>query len=370
MDPRTEKLASNLVNISCEVKKGEHVLINANGCEAIDLVNAIIKEVYACKAYPHVNLKEQSVTRQLYMNADEEQLKVMNDYELYRMKQMDVYIGIGAGSNTYETGDVPAEKYNLVDTFLRSSFDERVNNTRWVVLRYPSPSMAQAARMSTEAFEDYFYSVCNLDYRKMGEAMKSLKALMERTDKVRITGKGTDLSFSIKGIPAVPCAGEANIPDGEIFTAPVRDSVNGVISYNTPSQNGGFTFENIVLKFKDGKIIEATANDTERINKIFDTDEGARYVGEFSFGVNPYITKPMLDTLFDEKIAGSLHFTPGACYEGEAENGNHSAIHWDLVFIQTPEYGGGDIYFDDVLIRRDGRFVTDELKCLNPENLI
>lgn len=223
--------------------------------------------------------------------------------------------------------------------------------------------------MSTEAFEDYYFNVCNLDYSKMDKALDSLKALMERTDKVRIVGKGTDLEFSIKGIPAVKCAGEMNIPDGEIYTAPVNNSVNGVISYNTPSLRDGFTFENVVLKFKDGRIVEATSNDTERINKIFDIDEGARYVGEFAIGVNPYITVPMKDTLFDEKIAGSFHFTPGSCYD-DADNGNQSALHWDLVCIQTPEYGGGEMYFDGVLIRKDGRFVLPELECLNPENLI
>ena len=228
--------------------------------------------------------------------------------------------------------------------------------------------MAQSAKMSLEAFEDYFYNVCNLDYGKMNDAMDSLKELMERTDKVRLTAKDTDITFSIKDIPAVKCAGECNIPDGEVYTAPVRNSINGKITYNTPSEYNGFTFENVSLTFKDGKIVECTANDTERVTKIFDTDEGARYVGEFAIGVNPYVTKPMNNILFDEKIMGSIHFTPGECYD-DAPNGNSSAIHWDLVLIQTPEYGGGEIYFDDVLIRKDGRFILPELLCLNPENL-
>lgn len=202
----------------------------------------------------------------------------------------------------------------------------------------------------------------------MSKAMEKLVALMNRTDKVRLTAKNTDITFSIKDIPAIKCAGEMNIPDGEVYTAPVKDSINGTISYNTPSLKDGFTYENIKLTFKDGKIIDATANDTEKINSIFDMDEGARYVGEFAIGVNPFILEPMKDTLFDEKIAGSIHFTPGCCYD-DAYNGNQSALHWDLVLIQRPEYGGGEIYFDDVLIRKDGLFVLDELKCLNPENL-
>ena len=228
--------------------------------------------------------------------------------------------------------------------------------------------MAQLAGTSVDSFADFFYDVCTLDYGKMSKAMDSLVELMNRTDKVRITGPGTDLTFSIKGIGAVKCAGECNIPDGEVYTAPVRESMNGVISYNTPSEEQGFTYENIVFEIENGKIVKATANDTEKINAMLDTDEGARYFGEFAIGVNPYVLKPMKDTLFDEKICGSFHLTPGMCYE-DAPNGNKSAVHWDLVMIQRPEYGGGEIYFDDRLIRKDGLFVVPELECLNPENL-
>jgi aminopeptidase len=228
--------------------------------------------------------------------------------------------------------------------------------------------MAQLAEKSREAFEDFYFDVCNLDYAKMGKAMDELVKLMEATDEVRLTGPGTDLVFSIKGIPAAKCAGERNIPDGEVYTAPVRESMNGRITYNTPSEEQGFTFKDIVFDIKDGRIIGAAANDTKRINELLDTDEGARYFGEFALGVNPYILHPMKDTLFDEKISGSIHLTPGASYE-DAFNGNKSAIHWDLVFIQRADYGGGEIYFDGRLIRKDGVFVVPELECLNPENL-
>ena len=228
--------------------------------------------------------------------------------------------------------------------------------------------MAQLANKSQEAFEDFYFDVCTLDYKKMSKAMDPLVDLMNRTDKVHIKGPGTDLKFSIKGIPAIKCDGLRNIPDGEVYTAPVRESMNGTISYNTFSEEQGFTYENIKFEIKNGKIIKATANDTDRINALLDTDEGARYFGEFAIGVNPYVLTPMKDTLFDEKICGSFHLTPGKCYE-DAYNGNHSAIHWDLVMIQRQEFGGGEIYFDDVLIRKDGLFVIDELKGLNPENL-
>lgn len=305
------------------------------------------------------------------MNCSQEQLKLMAEVDSLEMSRMDCYIGIRGSDNVAELADVPQEKMSLYEILYATPVHHgiRVPKTRWVVLRYPNDSMAQLSGTSSEAFEDFYFRVCNLDYSKMAKAMKVLVELMDRTDKVRLTGPGTDLSFSIKGIPAVACAGEMNIPDGEVYTAPVRTSVNDKITYNAPSLYQGFTFENICLEFKDGKIVNATANDTERLNHVFDTDEGARYIGEFAIGVNPYVLYPMKDILFDEKISGSIHFTPGNCYE-EAPNGNESAIHWDLVLIQREEFGGGEIYFDDRLIRRDGRFVLPELDCLNPENLI
>lgn len=369
MDKRTEQLAKNLVNYSCHVLKDENVMISCVGHAPLPLVRAIVKEVYKAGGKPYVELKDTSVERELLMHMTKDQLKLMAENECAKMKQMQAYIGIRGDDNASELSDVPHEKIQMYSSlFTRPVNDIRVPHTKWVVLRYPTNSMAQSAKMSLEAFEDYFYNVCNLDYGKMNDAMDSLKDLMERTDKVRLIAKDTDITFSIKNIPAVKCAGECNIPDGEVYTAPVRNSINGKITYNTPSEYNGFTFENVSLKFKDGKIVECSANDTERITKIFDTDEGARYVGEFAIGVNPYVTKPMNNILFDEKIMGSIHFTPGECYD-DAPNGNSSAIHWDLVLIQTPEYGGGEIYFDDVLIRKDGRFILPELLCLNPENL-
>lgn len=371
MDERVKKLAQNLVNYSCKVKKGEKVYIHYIGEATEDLARAVIKEVYKAGGHPFPHYTGHKVQREMLLNCTEEQLKLMAEVDCLEMSKMDCYIGIRGTDNVSELSDVPAEKMNLYEKFYSTPVhhDIRVKKTRWVVLRYPNSAMAQLSNQSTEAFEDFYFKVCTLDYSKMNEAMKSLVAYMNKTDKVRLVGPGTELTFSIKDIPAIPCAGELNIPDGEVFTAPVRDSINGTISYNTPSLYQGFTYENVKLTFKDGKIVEAVSNDTQRINKVFDTDEGARYVGEFAIGVNPYILNPMKDILFDEKIMGSIHFTPGNCYD-EAPNGNKSSIHWDLVMIQTPEYGGGEIYFDDVLVRKDGRFVVPELECLNPEKLV
>jgi aminopeptidase len=195
----------------------------------------------------------------------------------------------------------------------------------------------------------------------MSKAMDRLVKIVQKTNMVRIVGPGTDLKFSIKNIPVVKCDGTRNIPDGEVYTAPVRDSINGCISYNTPSLHDGITFEDIRFEFRNGKIVNAECNNTAKLNEILDTDKGARYIGEFAIGVNPFILHPMKDTLFDEKIAGSIHLTPGACYD-EAPNGNNSAIHWDLVLIQRKDYGGGEIYFDDKLFRKNGKFVDKKLE--------
>jgi aminopeptidase len=368
MDERNKKFAEMIVNYSCSVKPGEKVLINEVGTAAKPLIKEIIRAVYKAGGQPFLGLSDAVLNREIIMQCTEEQLKFMCDYQMYQMKGMDAYIAVRASDNTSELSDVPSEKLNMYNKLLRPVLDERVNNTKWAIMRYPNSSMAQLAGMSTEAFEEFYYNVCTLDYAKMSEAMNPLVDLMNRTDKVRIVAEGTDLTFSIKDIPAIKCDGKYNIPDGEVYTAPVKDSVNGVISYNTVSEEQGFTYENIVFRIKDGKIVEATSNNTDRINELLDTDEGARYFGEFAIGVNPYILHPMKDTLFDEKIAGSIHLTPGASYE-DAPNGNKSAVHWDLVLIQREDYGGGEIWFDDVLIRKDGIFVLPELKGLNPENL-
>ena len=370
MDERIVKLAKGLVNYSCNVQPGEKVYIHYIGADTKQLARQLVKEVYAAGGVPFVHYTDTQVQREVLLHAAKEQMELMAEVDCLEMSQMDCYIGVRGAENVSELSDVPSERMRLYEQYYQTPVHHgiRVPKTKWVILRYPNAAMAQLCGTSVEAFEDFYFDVCTLDYSKMGKAMEALIEYMNRTDKVRMVGPGTDLTFSIKDIPAVPCAGNMNNPDGEVYTAPVRDSVNGTITYNTPSIQQGFTFENVCLTFENGKIVKATANDTERINEIFDMDEGARYIGEFAIGVNPYIMTPMKDILFDEKISGSIHFTPGNCYD-DAPNGNHSSLHWDLVWIQRAEYGGGEIYFDDVLVRKDGRFVVPELECLNPENL-
>lgn len=368
-DPRIQKLAANLVGYSVNVQPGENVLVEMIGSER-DLIKAVVEEVGKAGGRAFVQLTDRTVLRSMLKYATPEGLQTWAEIDLNRMKQMDCYIGIRAGENVNDLADVPEENMKLYNSLYSHPVhsEQRVKHTKWVVLRYPNASMAQLANTTTEAFEDFYFAVCNLDYAKMDKAQDSLAELMRRTDKVRIAGPGTELTFSIKGIGAEKCSGQKNIPDGEVYSAPVRDSVNGTISYNAATLYNGVTFENVKFTFENGKIIEASSNDTVRLNEILDSDDGARHIGEFAIGFNPYILHPMKDILFDEKIAGSLHFTPGQAYD-VTDNGNRSSIHWDLVLIQRPEYGGGEIYFDDVLIRKDGIFVLPELKGLNPENL-
>ncbi len=368
MDARYTRLAEVLTGFSTRLRKGETVLIDAHDTPEAFVV-ALIRAARAKGAIPLVQQHRARVSRELALGATQEQLETLRDTELFRMRRVQAYIAVRGSDNIFETSDVPADRAKLAAKVLRPVLDHRVNKTKWVVLRWPTPSMAQQAKMSTEAFEDFYFRVCTLDYARMVPGMRALAERMMRADQVHITGPGTDLRFSIKGIRAIPCGGEYNIPDGEVFTAPVKDSVEGVLQYNCPTLYQGVSFENIRLVFRKGRIVEATSSDTKRLNEILDTDPGARFIGEFALGFNPHVLRPMQDILFDEKIAGSFHFTPGKCYE-MTDNGNTSSVHWDMVCIQRPDFGGGEIRFDGELIRKDGLFVPKPLQKLNPAYLL
>lgn len=367
-DPRYSQLAEVLTGFSTALKKGERVLIDAFDIPDLFVIE-LVRAARARGALPYVNIQRARITRELLQGAQAEQYQISADVELARMQKMEAYIAVRGSDNIFETSDVPSEKVQMVAKIMKPVLDHRVNKTKWVVLRWPSSAMAQQAGMSTEAFEDFYFRVCTFDYRRYGPGMKALTDLMNKTDRVHIKGPGTDLQFSIKGIGAVPCGGLRNIPDGEVFSCPVKDSVEGTISYNAPTVYLGTAFDNIKLTFKAGRIVDATSNNTKRLNEILDTDAGSRYIGEFAIGFNPHIQQPMRDILFDEKIAGSFHFTPGQAYE-IGGNGNKSAVHWDMVCIQRPDYGGGEIWFDGKLVRKDGLFVPKALQKLNPDQLL
>lgn len=363
-DQRLTSLAKNLVDYPLDLKKGEKLYIEVKGKETLNLAKELVTQTAKREAIPFWFYNDDSILRKWILNSSEEQMREFGEFHLMIMKAVDAYIILRGSDNFFDLADVPQQKMRWYQKHFYKPvhMDERIKYKRWCVLRYPSNSMAQLAQTSQEEFEDFFYDVCNLDYSKMSNSMNSLVKLMEKTDKVRIVAKDTDISFSIKGIPAVKCDGKRNVPDGEVYTAPARGSVNGYISFNAPAIYQGVNYEGVRLEFKDGKIVKSfSLANNEKLEALFNTDEGARYTGEFAIGLNPYIKKPLKDILFDEKIFGSIHLTPGSCYD-EANNGNKSAIHLDLVLIQTEEYGGGEIYFDDQLIRKDGIFVHPELK--------
>ncbi|MBC8135974.1 MAG: aminopeptidase [Fibrella sp.] len=369
-DTRFNTLARLLVSHSMDVQPGEKVLIENTDVPA-EFTVALIDAIAEAGGLPLVITHQQQVLRALIKNATEEQMKTIGDIETVRMEAVQCYVAVRGTYNSSEYSDLPGDKMATYEKqwWHRVHSQIRVPKTKWVVLRWPHPSMAQSAGMSTEAFEDFYFRVCGgVDYKQMERAVEPLKQLMEATDRVRITGPGTDLSFSIKGIGAIPCTGHRNIPDGECFTAPVRDSINGTLQYNCDTVYRGTVFSGVRFRFENGKIVEADAGgNTAKLNEILDSDEGARYIGEWSLGFNPFVTIPMRDTLFDEKIAGSFHMTPGNAYD-IADNGNKSQIHWDMVCLQDAKSGGGKIYFDDVLIREDGIFTLPELQSLNPES--
>jgi aminopeptidase len=365
-DARFDKLAKLLVEYSTHLKRNENVLIEAFDVPD-EMTIALVRFARKAGAIPFVQVQRARISREIALKATERQLDLAAAHELARMKKMDAYIALRGSHNITELSDVTPDQMKLVAKKMRPVQDHRVQKTKWVVLRWPTPAMAQLAGMSTEAFENFYFKVCTLDYRRLQPGMKALKALMQRTDRVEIKGPGTDLHFSIKGIAAVICGGDRNIPDGEVFSCPVKVSVQGHVTFNAPTIYQGIGFDNIRLDFRDGKIIKATSNQTEKLNKILDSDAGARFIGEFSLGFNPYVLHPMRDILFDEKIAGSFHFTPGQAYE-EADNGNRSQVHWDMVNIQRRDYGGGEIYFDGKLIRRDGEFLPKQFRSLNRTN--
>lgn len=367
-DTRFQELAAQLAGYSTALRPGDRVLLELTDIPE-EMGVALIREVRAAGALPFLRLNQTRLNREMLSGAVEEQYEAIARHRMAEMEDMDAYIEIRGGGNAFEFSSVPQKNMATAMKALNPVSQRRIRHTRWCGLRWPSEGMAQQAAMSTEEFEDFYFHTCLMNYGALRPAMKRLAEMMEAADQIRITGPDTEIAFSIKGLNAIPCAGECNLPDGEVFTAPVIDSANGHISFNVPSLFQGIPFDSIRLTLEDGLIVHAEAGDkTAQLNAILDTDSGARRLGEFAFGVNPAITKPMRNILFDEKISGSFHLTPGQAYH-VADNGNQSRIHWDMVCIQTEEAGGGDIYLDNELVRHNGLFTSPELAILNPIHL-
>jgi aminopeptidase len=360
-----QQLAKKILNFSCELQSDQNVMLQLVGLNGIGLLRALVEETRAMDAHPFVQIEDTEIQRMLVETGDSAFWKNQAEVEgLPLMEQMDAFVGIRASLNIYEQAEAGKEANKAYsDEFATPvHFKERVKNTRWVVLRYPSEAFAMNAKMPTQKFREFYYNACLLDYRELAEAMKPLHKRLKETNTIQLKGEDTDIEFSVKDQNWIPCYGEKNIPDGELFSSPILDSVNGHITY-APSVYQGKPFEFVKLEVKDGVVVDFDSSNNEALQEILDTDEGARRFGEFSFGLNPVIKEPMYDILFDEKIYGSNHLTLGNDYE-EAPNGNESSIHWDLVCI------GADVYLDGEKIREGRTFIVDDLKGLNPANLV
>jgi len=358
-------LAQKILNFSCELKEDQNVMLQLIGLNGIGLMRALVETAREMNANPFIQINDTDIQRLLVEKGDKKFWgRQASADQLPLMKQMDAFVGIRASQNIYEQSEASKEANDAYsEEFLKPvHFKERVNNTNWVVLRYPSPAFAMNAKMPTEKFKKFYYEACLLDYRELAEAMKPLEERLRNTDMIQLKGEGTDIEFSVKGQNWIPCFGKRNIPDGELFSSPILSSVEGHITY-TSSVYQGKPFDYVKLEVRDGVVVDFDSSNNEQLEEILDTDAGARQFGEFSFGLNPIIEKPMHDILFDEKIYGSNHLTLGNDYE-IAPNGNESNIHWDLVCI------GADVYLDGEKIREGRKFITDDLQGLNPESLL
>jgi len=371
-DERIDRLAELLITYSLKLKKGDLFEINGS-LPAKPLIKALQQKAHAIGAVPFVKLTDDEISRLFFGFIDSEHLEAAKpaidaqlEWETKYWDHLTAHVDIGVDENDAELSAVDTRAMTYYRDLRRELRDRIIDERRWVYLHWPTMADAQKAGMCYDDFFDFFLSAALVDYVQMGRDMRPLVELMEKTDMVHILGPGTDLTFSIKDIPVVPCNGELNIPDGEVYTAPVRDSANGTVQYNTPAMRYGKRFDNPRLVFRNGHIDEASCDgDVAGFNEMLNADEGARYLGEFAIGVNNAVTKSIGNTLYDEKIGGSFHLTPGCAY-ADAFNGNKSQLHLDIVCIQTKAFGGGEIWFDGKLIRKDGVFLLDSLKGLNP----
>ena len=364
-----KKLANKLVNYSCKVKPNEKVLMSYSDCPD-SIIEHLIEEIKKAKGIPLIFRLDKTIKRRLLLNSNEDWFNYYKEIVTPIMSSADAVILIGGSHNDFELSDISAETFSNYSKIYVEPIHFKIRcSKKWVLLRYPTPSFAQSSGISSESFEEFFYKVCTLDYESLDKKMDNLKNLMENTDKVRIVTPTTDLTFSIKDMPAIKCSGQCNIPDGEIYTAPIKDSVNGHIEFNVPAIDNGMEFNKIKLVFENGKIIDFDCNNKEAFEEILNTDSGSRYLGEFAFGLNPYCTEARKDILFDEKMISSIHLAIGSSYE-DCFNGNISAVHLDLIQSHIESLGGGKIYFDDGLIYENGYFIYPNLVDLNPKKLL
>ncbi len=359
VDARIKKAAEILVDYSAKVKKEDYVRINCAPAAkplALEIYRLCLKK----GAYPIFNISFDEAPKIYYENASEEQLKKFPELAMYEAKKMDVFITIGGEEDTRVLEKVDPKKISMRAKVVRPISDYIVNKAqkRWVLFEYPTKGLAKDAGMSLKDYENFVFDSIDLDWEKENKKMYKLARILDKTDKVRIVGRDTDLTFSIKGMSAKPddkkYEGQHNMPDGEVFTAPVKNSVNGYIYYEYPVVYNGKEVSGIRLEFKNGRIVKANAKKNEKLLKaMIETDEGSHYLGEFGIGLNYKINRFTKNILFDEKIGGTIHLAVGAAYK-ECNGKNKSAVHWDMI----KDMRKGEIYFDNKLVFKDGKWLV------------
>lgn len=362
-DPEIREFAEVLVEHSTDIQEGDYVYLIAESLQSLPLFEEVRRQIIKKGAYPHEHLLYDSQVGSEGMdydwmkNSSEKQLQHVSTAKKKEMEEMDAYIRIGGPDNTQELSGIEAGKISKRQEATKQIFYER-DGKRWVTTRWPTNGLAQSSEMSTQELRDYiFEAVTEVDYSEIRERNRKLKQKLDGASEVRIAADGTDLKMSIEGRTGVNCYGKRNLPDGEVFYAPEKESVEGEISFEFPGVEGGNRARDIWLKFENGKVVESSAGSNEVfLEKMLETDNGSRYIGELGVGTNPRMDRFVGNALLDEKIHGTVHIALGRAYSRsmpEGKKGNNSGIHWDLV---EDIRSGGKLLADGEPIQKYGEW--------------
>jgi aminopeptidase len=352
VDDRIKKLAKVLVEHSIVVKKGSVIKISF-GWEAKELAHECYKLILKKGALAITNVIVPGFGYTYYKIAKEEQLKKEPIIAKFEAENIDGFISIGSEYNTREFTNIDSKKIAIRKKIVNPISEIVLKKDNWVGCDFPTHASAQDAGMSLEEFEKYFFTAVNRNWEKEGKRMDVLKRMIDKAKTVRIVTNNTDIKFSIKNRTAIKCYGKRNMPDGEVYVAPVENTVEGFIKYDFPAIASGKEVKDIYLEFKKGKVVNAVSSTHQDfLNSMLDTDEGARYLGEFGIGTNFALDKFIKNTLFDEKMGGTIHLALGMAYK-RGGGKNESAIHWDMIKDMK---NGGELFFDDKLIQKNGKF--------------
>jgi aminopeptidase len=359
---KLQKLADILVNYSISLKKGEKVLLRGYGFESYPLIRELYQKCLEAGAISvDVRFSVDELSRIFLEEANDQQLKHLTALDKKIANSYDAMLQIVADENPYEMSGIDQKKLQIVQKS-RKPLSDILHKKKWCLFYYPNTASAAMAKKSLEQWEDFVLDSCILDWEKEEKMQKKFIKLMEKVKHVKIVGEETDLELSIAGQKWKTCCGKANMPDGEIFTSPVRNSVNGEIKYNVPTNYQSHDFDWVKLWIKNGKVVKEESNNQKPLPGILNTDKGSRYFGEFAFGLNKNIKEGTRQILFDEKMGKSLHMALGKCYD-ECPNGNDSSVHWDLIFKFAP--AGAELFFDGKKVYSKTKWIDKRFSFLN-----